>query len=204
MAVNRARLRFDRRLRLCRPLPAPRIAEPEMRQHPQVRRLGTPVMYLEPDRDVVRTRFPVLHENIEVPVLVENARVDQLELRPRTPAPPVLVHQPAIRVLLLRVLVQHLHVAVRRRRVEVVVIFFDVLAVIAFARLHAEVALFEDRVAPVPERRREQQNLVAVADAADRIVAPTIGLAARQIVREEIPGIAPLAVVLANCAPRAV
>ena len=68
----------------------------------------------------------------------------------------------------------------------------------------AEQPLLEDRVAAVPERGREDEELVAVADAGDAVLAPAVGLAAGQVVRQVVPGVAVGAVVLADGAPGAV
>ena len=58
----------------------------------------------------------------------------------------------------LRILVEHPHVRMRRRAVDEVVELLDVLAVVALRVVEAEQALLQDRVAPVPERRREAQR----------------------------------------------
>src|SRR5512147_2391509 len=92
----------------------------------------------------------------------------------------------------------------RRRRVEVEVVLLHVLAVVALVAGEAEEALLEDRVAAVPHRQREADELVAVADAGDAVLAPAIGARAGVVVREELPGVAPGAVVLAHRAPGAV
>ena len=58
----------------------------------------------------------------------------------------------------LRVLVEVLHVRVRRRAVEVEVVLLDVLAVIPLAVGQAEQPLLEDRILPVPQRQGEAQS----------------------------------------------
>src|SRR5262245_42741817 len=89
----------------------------------------------------------------------------------------------------------------RGRRVEVVVAFLDVFAVIAFAVRQTEQTLLEDRIARVPHREAEAQSLLIVAESGDAVFAPTIGAAARMIVGEVVPGIAMRAVVLPHRAP---
>ena len=59
-------------------------------------------------------------DDVEVAVVVEDAGVDQLELGVARPAAAVLLDQPVVGELALRVLVEELHVGVRRRVVEVV------------------------------------------------------------------------------------
>jgi hypothetical protein len=89
----------------------------------------------------------------------------------------------------------------RRRAVEVEVVFFDVLAVIAFAIGQPEETLLEDRVFPVPEGERKTESLFLVRDAPETILAPAIGPRASMIVGEEIPGVTPRAIVLADGSP---
>ena len=101
----------------------------------------------------------------------------------------------------LRVLVQVLHVRVRRRAVEVEVVLLDVLAVVALAVGQPEGTLLEDRVLAVPQRQREAQHLVVVADAGQAVLAPAVGARPRLVVGEVVPGVAVVAVVLAHRAP---
>src|SRR6185503_15534026 len=83
----------------------------------------------------------------------------------------------------LRVLVETLHVRVRRRRIEVVVVLLDVLAVVPLAVGEPEQALLEDGIPAVPERYRETELLPVVGDAGDAVLAPAVGARARVIVR---------------------
>src|SRR5438270_11286193 len=89
-----------------------------------------------------------------------------------------------------------------RRVVEVKIVLLHILAVVAFGIRQAEEPLFEERITMVPKRGREEQNLVAIANPGDAILAPAIGLAACQVVRQVVPGVAGGAIILANRAPR--
>src|SRR5436305_14001845 len=91
-----------------------------------------------------------------------------------------------------------------RQRVEIEVALLDILAVIGLARHEAEVALLEDRVLFVPERQRPAEDLIAIAETGDAILAPAKRLRSRQIVRKIRPGIPVRAVVLADGTPGAV
>jgi hypothetical protein len=75
--------------------------------------------------------------------------------------------------------------------------------VVALGRDHTEQALLEDGVAFVPEREGEDEDLIAVADARQAVLAPTVSAAARRVVGQVVPGVAGGAVVLADGAPRA-
>ena len=95
-------------------------------------------------------------------------------------------------------------VRVRGGGVEVEVILLDVLAVVPLGAGQAEEALLEDRVAAVPEGRGEDDELVAVAPAGDPVLAPAIRLAPGEVVGQVVPGVAVVAVVLADRGPGAV
>ena len=136
-------------------LPRPGVAKPQRRQDVNRCRLGSAVAHADPDQNVIGRRFGVLDEHVEVSVVVENARVEQLVLGFVLAAAAVGRDEVAVRIRGLRILVQVLHVRVRRRRVEVEVVLLDVLAVIALAVGQPEGAFLEDRVLSVPQRERE-------------------------------------------------
>ena len=108
-----------------------------------------------------------------------------------------------VRVLALRVLVLPLHVGVAGGGVQVEVVLLHVLAVVALRGDDAEEALLEDGVALVPEGERKGQQLVAVADPGQAVLAPAVGPAAGVVVGEAAPRVAVRAVVLADGSPRA-
>ena len=90
-----------------------------------------------------------------------------------------------------------------RRRVEIEVVLFDVLAVVGFAVRQSEETLLEDRVPAVPQGEGETDPLLVVGEARQSVFPPAIGARARMIVSEEVPGVAVVAVVFANGAPLA-
>src|SRR6266571_907894 len=89
----------------------------------------------------------------------------------------------------------------RRRAVEVEIIFFDVLAVVALAVGQTEESLLQNGVFPVPEGERKTDPLLVVADACHAILAPTIGAGSCLIVSKKIPGVTVIAVILPNSSP---
>src|SRR5206468_1523192 len=121
---------------------------------------------------------------------------------PRLP-PSVLLYELGVGIGPLGILVEPLHVRVRREVVEVEVVLLDVLAVVGLGGDEAEKPLLQDGVALVPEGEREDQELVAVADAGEPVFAPAVGLAAGKIVGEVVPGRAVRPVVFADGSPRA-
>ena len=183
--------------------PTPGVAKPQRRQQVQPRRLGAAVGHGDADQDVVRPGLGVFGQHVEVAVAVEDAGVDQFELR-LVPAPAaVLLDEPGVRELGLRILVERLQVGMRGRGVEVEVALLHVLAVVALRTGEAEEALLEDRVLPVPQRQGEAEPALAVGDAEQAVLAPAIGAAAGVVVREVIPGRAVRRIILAHGAPLA-
>ena len=167
--------------------PNPRIAKPQRRQQVQHRLLAGLITDGDPNQDVVVGRLGVLGVNVEIPPIVEHARVEDFEFR-LIPAPPsVLLKQPFVGKSLLWVAIQTPHVGVRGRRVEVVVEFFYVLTVVALVVGQAEHALLQDRVLAVPQGQGEAQPALAVGQSEDAVLAPAICSAAGLVMREIAP-----------------
>ena len=184
-------------------VPVPGVAEPEGRQDVERRRLGPAVGRGDADQDVIDAGLGVFDRDVEVAALVEDAGVEQLELRLAPAAPRVLLDETLVRERRLRILVEKLHVGMGGRGVEIEVVLLDVFAVVALRAGQPEETLFEDGVAPVPEGQRETEPLVVVRDTSQPVLAPAVSARARVIVREVVPGGAPRAVVLAYRAPLA-
>jgi hypothetical protein len=62
----------------------------------------------------------------------------------------------------------------RRRGIQIPPVVLDILAVVAFVTGEAKRPFLQDRVATVPERERQAQELVLVADAAEAVLTPAI------------------------------
>ena len=201
LARARAAELGSRRVAVPLAAPAPRVAEPERRQQVQGGVVGAPVGHGDPDDDVVGRGLGILRDDIEVPPLVEHAGVGQLELRVGLATLPVLPHQLLVRELGLGILVQRFEVGVGRGGVQVEVGLLDVFAVIAFRPRQAEQPLLEDGIPAVPERQREAEPGLAVADAEEAVLAPAIGPAPGVVVGEVFPDVAVPGVVLPNGSP---
>jgi hypothetical protein len=154
-------------------------------------------------QDVAGFGLCVLDEHIEIPVVREDAGVQQFVLGRVRVATRVLRHQIRIGIGAMRILVQHLQVGMRRRRVQVEVVLLDVLAVVAFGIGQAEQSLLQNRIATVPKPERQADQLVGVAETREPVLTPAIGAAARVVVREIVPGRAVGAVILPYRAPLA-
>ena len=112
----------------------------------------------DPDEDVFRGGLGILDDHIEVAVFVEDAGIEQLEFGISFRTASIFFHQLPIRKRALRIFVKILHVGVRRRAVQVEVIFLHILAVIAFVAGQAEEAFLEDRIGPFQRARPKQTN----------------------------------------------
>ena len=157
----------------------------------------------DPHEEVVGAALGVLHEDVEVAVAFEDAGVEELVLHLLPRPLPVRPDQVVVGEGGLRVLVEVLHVRVGRGAVEVEVVVLHVLAVVALAVRQAEGPLLQDGVLPVPQGEREAEALPVVGDAREAVLSPAVGARAGLVVGEVVPGVAALAVVLADGAPLA-
>src|SRR5689334_5578884 len=114
------RERWLRPILLAASPPAPRVAEPEGGKQVQHVRLGPTVRDREAYQHVVRVSFRIFGGHVEVPALLERARVGELVLGLVLPASAILLDELGVWKLTLRVLVERLVVGVRWRGVEVV------------------------------------------------------------------------------------
>ena len=150
-------------------LPRPRIAEPDRRKQPQTRCFRTTVGSGDLNEDVFDITFRVLDQNIEIPVFGEHSGVQQFVFRIVPAAAAVFFDQLRVRECGLRILVQILHVRVSRSTVQIEVRFLHILAVIAFFTAQSEEPVFQKWVAAVPQRQRETDPLMTVADARNAV-----------------------------------
>src|ERR1700735_5575060 len=114
------------------------------------------------NENIFRIGLRVFHENIKVTILRENSSIYQLVFLILARSFAIFGNQLLVREFSVRILVQIFQIRTGRRGVEVVVILFDVLAMIAFAIGEAEEALFEDRVFLVPHGECETNVLVTI------------------------------------------
>ena len=74
-----------------------------------------------------------------------------------------------------------------RQRVDVPPKFLRILAVISLGVGEPEETLFQNGIASIPKCECETEVLILVAPTCESIFAPSIGAAARVIVRKRIP-----------------
>ena len=141
----------------------------------------------------------VFHLDVEVAILIEQPGVDQLEFALARAFPVARSRRSATDMGMLPVAACRASgVSVARNRIEIVIKLLDVFAMVALLIGQAEQPLLQDRVASVPERKREAEQLPVVGEPGDAVLAPAIGPAARLIVRRDNPRRCRL-----GCSPRA-
>src|SRR6478736_2848990 len=183
--------------------PRPAIAKPQRRQQMQLRRFRPAIMDADLDEDVLGRFLGVFHEHVEVAILVKDAGLQEFILKFVPAAALVGADQLPVGIRGLRILVEILQVGMRRRAIEVKIIFLHVLAMIALAVRQPEQAFLQDGIFAVPECERETQPLAIVRNPGQTVFAPPISAGMRLLVAQIIPGVAVLAVVLAHRAPLA-
>src|SRR3984885_5494717 len=90
-----------------------------------------------------------------------------------------------------------------RRSVKIIVVLLDILTVIALTVGQAEKPLLQDRVLSIPQRQRETQPLLLVADARQTVLAPAIRTAACMVMGKVTPCVSIIGVVFPHRAPLA-
>ncbi len=193
----------DAQHRLRRPgLPGPGVAEPQGRQHVQRRLVRPHVAHPHPHQQVARRRLGIVDRHLPVPVLVEDARVDQLVLGVGTGPSAVLGRQVVVGELRLRIVVPPRHPRMGRRAVQIPPVVLDILPVVAFRTAQAERPLLEDRVPAVPQRQPQTQPLPLVAHRGQPVLVPPVGPRPSVLMRERRPSVPARAVVLPHTRPR--
>jgi hypothetical protein len=151
--------------------PGPGVAEPQGGQQMNRGGLRATVRDGDPDEAFFRRRLGIFDHDVKIAVVVEHAAVDELVLVVPARAMRIRLHEVAVREGRLRVLVQTLHVRVGRRGIEVEVVLLHVLAVIRLAIAQAEEPLLEDRILAVPQRQRETEALLQVAETRESVLS---------------------------------
>src|ERR1043166_1012729 len=139
----------------------------------------SPVHRLDADHRVLGSGLGKFDEDVEIAVFVEQPTVEKLEFRLAARAAAALLDQSPVRVFLLRILVEVLHVRVRRRRVDVEVVLLEILAVIGLGADEPEHALLQNRITTVPQGEREHEHLIAITPPGDAVLPPAVCLGAR-------------------------
>src|SRR5262249_8036543 len=101
----------------------------------------------------------------------------------------------------LGILVEILHVGMRRGGVEIEVVLLHVFAMVPFASGEPEEALFEDRIPAIPQGQGKTEALMIVTEPCQTVFAPAIGPGAGMVMRKKVPRGAVGTVVFAHRPP---
>ena len=183
--------------------PGPGVAKPKGRQQMETSGLGAAIGHGDANQNIIRRSLGIFGKDIKVPAILENAGIGQFEFRLLAAAPPIFFHQLHVGKFRLRIFVERLEVGMRRRRIQVEITLLYILAVIALRTGETKEPLFQNRIAPIPERQREAKPAFTIRDAEQSILSPAIGPAARVLEGKILPAISISRVVLAHRAPLA-
>src|SRR4249920_1611928 len=89
----------------------------------------------------------------------------------------------------------------RRRIVQIEVIFLYILTVVALAVREPEQTLLKNRVPAIPHGHAKAQQLLVIADTGNTIFTPAVGAGTRMVMSEIVPCIAILTVIFTDRAP---
>ena len=155
------------------------------------------------DQGIFHVRLRILDEDVEVAVIVEDAGIKQLILWLVITAPLVLLAKLVVRERSLRVFVETLAVAVRRKGIQIIELLFDVFAVVALWVAQAKEPLLQSAVLSIPQDRAEAESALPIRPTEDAVFTPPIRTVLSHLIRERVPYVAVIRVVLANGAPLA-
>ena len=182
-------------------VPSPGVTEPKRREQVQLLGVRSYVGYLEVHEQGLRVRLGVGHFDDPIAVVIESPCVQQFVLGVRPRPSGVLALELLVRVCDLRVVVPPAVPGVTWYGVQVPPVLLDVFAVVALLASKAEGSFLQDRVPPVPEREAKAETLLDVAEARQAVLSPAVRPRPGVVVREVIPCVAVVAVVLSDSAP---
>src|SRR5262245_5071145 len=107
--------------------------------------------------------------------------MNQLELGREHAAAAILIDERVIWKGCVRLFVERLHVRMRGSAIQLVILFFHALPVLAFAVGQTEEPLVQNGVAVIPQRQFETEELMIVGNTQLAIRAPTVGAGASMV-----------------------
>src|SRR5450432_3825949 len=137
-------------------------------------------------------------------ILIKYARVNEFKFRISFAPPFVFVNKPLIRVILLRIFIQHFHIGVGGCAVEIIVIFLNIFSMVALVSGKPEISFLQYWILFIPERQGETQNLVFITDTSDSLFPPTVRFTPGHIMTYKFPGGSIFTVVFSHGSPLAI
>mmetsp|Transcript_1687 Transcript_1687/g.2883 ORF Transcript_1687/g.2883 Transcript_1687/m.2883 type:complete len:232 (-) Transcript_1687:365-1060(-) len=185
--------------------PHPRIAEPQLRDHVDLRSL----MFVAigdngHDQNVLRAELGVLDINVKVLVVVKHSSIQDLELWIVPVAVTVLRQQFLVGIRRLRILVASVHVRMGWGAVQEIVELLAILSVVAFRVGQPIETLLEDSILVIPQGEAVADTLLFIAESQQAVLTPSVCAAACVFVGKEPPRIAVLTVILPDGGPLAI
>jgi hypothetical protein len=133
-------------------MPGPGGAKPEGRQKMQPGLLWSAIDDTDLNQDIFGRKFAVFHKNVEIAFTLKYPRIQQFELKLLSTPATVFVNELIVRVGLLGVFVEILHIGVTGDIVQIEIVFLDVFPVVAFRSGQAEGPFLKNGISAVPER----------------------------------------------------
>src|SRR5205823_1305314 len=116
----------------------------------------------------------------------------------------ILIHQPIIWIRFLRIFIEHLHVGMRRRGIQIVINFLYILTMIAFIVGESKISFLDDGIFFIPESQCKAKQLFMITNAGNAFLSPPVAFASCFVVANVIPGVSIGAIVFPNGSPLAV
>ena len=191
--------------RTFRRVPRPGVAVPQVWQHVDLGGLRAAVGHRDAGIEFFRCGFGVFDLHVEIallhPLILE--RVVEFVFADVLAAVAVRPQQIVVGEGGLRILVDHGRVGVSRQVVGVEPVVLDVLAVVAVLVGQPVGTLLEYRIAAVPQRQPQADDLIAITPTGHRVFVPPVRATAGLFEGEVRPRVAVGAVVFADGTPGA-
>ena len=129
-------------------------------------RFRPPITHTDLDKDILGNLLGIFHKHIEVAIAIEDSRIEELVFHVASAAPFAVRDQVIVGKCGMGIFIQVLHVGMSWRAVQIEVILFDILTMVAFAIRQSKEALFEDWIVAIPQGQTKTEQLLFIADAA--------------------------------------
>src|SRR5262245_36594328 len=113
---------------------------------------ASPVMDRNPDQDMLWRMFGVFYYYIKVIIVIKHAGVYEFKFRVFFGSAAIFFKELFIRKRSAGIFIQHFHVGVGRRIIQVIVEFLHILAMISFRVGQSKIALLQNGIFFIPQR----------------------------------------------------
>ena len=151
--------------------------------------------------NVLNVVFGIFNENVEISVFIKYSGIHNFKFRIVFSPDPVFLNQLFVREFILRILVQHFHIAVRWGRVKMIVKFFYILSMVALMAGQPKKSFFDHGVFSIPKSPGYTKFLFIIRNSSNSLFSPAIGLAFGLIMSDIVPGGSIGTIILSYCTP---